>query len=67
MRKRPKHCSNALKLLFSNPNVEKIIKDAQNEMMIKHTLLKQPLVTLNTSVFDTQSVESFGEFEGESG
>nr|XP_009780388.1 PREDICTED: enolase-phosphatase E1-like [Nicotiana sylvestris] len=48
---------------------KRIIKNAQNEMMMNSTLVKQPLVTLNTSVFDvlSQSVESFGDFEGESG
>lgn len=63
------HSSNAPVLHFSNPKVEKIIKNAQNEMMMEAAMVKQPLVTLNTSVHDipSQSVESFGEFEGESG
>lgn len=36
-------------------------------MMLSTTMLKQPLVTLNTSVFDipSQSANSYGEFEGE--
>lgn len=63
------HSSNAPTLHFSNPNVEPIIKDAQNEMIMKANMVKQPLATLNTSVFDvpSQSVETFGEFEGEFG
>lgn len=56
-------------ILFSSSQVENIIKQAQAEMVMNTTLVKQPMVTLNTSVFDvpSQSVESFGEFKGESG
>lgn len=63
------HSSNAPMLQFSNPHVEQIIKNVRNEMMMNNTLVKQPLVTLNTSIFyvPSQSVESFGEFESESG
>ncbi|XP_070030762.1 uncharacterized protein [Nicotiana sylvestris] len=62
------HSSNAPTMHFSNPQVEQIIKDAQNEMMKNSTVVKQPVVTLNTSVYDipSQSAESFGELEGES-
>lgn len=61
------HSSN--KPHFSNPHVQQIIKDTQNAMMMNSSVVKQPFVTLNTSVFEipSQSVESFGEFEGESG
>nr|XP_018627042.1 uncharacterized protein LOC108945507 isoform X2 [Nicotiana tomentosiformis] len=55
---------------FSSPQVEKIIKESQIEMMLNANLMfKQPLVTLNTSVYGipSQSCESFSEHGGESG
>jgi len=57
-------------ILVSSPQVQKIIKESQIEMMMyANPIFKQPLVTLNTSAYDipSQSVESFGDFEGESG
>lgn len=62
------HISNLPTLYYSNPQVEQIIKNTQKEMM-QPTLTKQPLVTLNTSVFDVllNSIKSYGEFEGEPG
>lgn len=61
--------SSTTTILFSSSQVENIIKQAQAEMVMNTTLVKQPMVTLNTSVFDvpSQLVESFGEFKGESG
>jgi len=63
------HNSNAPTLHFSNPQVEQIIKDVQKEMMMNNPMVKQPLVTLNKSVFEvpSQSMESCGEVEGETG
>lgn len=63
------HSSNTPTLQFSCPRMEQIIKDAQNAMMLHTTMFKQPLVTLNTSVFEvpSQSLESFGEYGGEPG
>nr|XP_009791723.1 PREDICTED: uncharacterized protein LOC104238914 [Nicotiana sylvestris] len=61
--------SSTLTILFSSSQVENIIKQAQAEMVMNTTLVKQPMVTLNTSVFNvpSQSVESSGELKGESG
>lgn len=55
---------------FSSPQVEKISKESQIEMMLNANLMfKQPLVMLNTSAYDipSQSCESFGEHGAESG
>lgn len=49
------HSSNAPTLQFSSPHIEKIIKEAQNAMVLIATMVKQPLVTLNTSVFEVPS------------
>ncbi|XP_019260723.1 PREDICTED: uncharacterized protein LOC109238702 [Nicotiana attenuata] len=57
-------------ILFSSPQVEKIIKESQIEMMMyPNPIFKQPLVTLNTSAYDipSQSCESLGEHRDESG
>lgn len=47
--------SNTPTLHFSSPHVEKIIKDVQAAMVLNNTMVKQPLVTLNTSVYDVPS------------
>lgn len=54
---------------FSSPHVEKIIYDTHAAMLTHTNLVKQPLVTLNISVFEvpTQSMESCGEHGDEFG
>lgn len=62
------HSSNIPTLRFSCPHVEQIIREAENAMMVKN-MVNQPLVTLNTSVFEvlSESFESCGEHGGEQG
>lgn len=57
-------------LKISNPDLAKMVKDAQAAMFINTTpKIHAPLVTLNTTVHDipSQSMESFGERDGDSG
>lgn len=63
------HTSNTPTLHFSSPHVEKIIKDTQNAMAAHTNIVKQPVVTLNTSVYEvpSQSLESFGEHRSDTG
>lgn len=69
------HSSSTPTLQFSSPRMEQIIKEAQAAMamhtnMVTHTnMVKQPIVTLNKSVFEvpTQTMESCGEHGVESG
>lgn len=63
------HSSNAPTLQFCSPYIEEIIKETQKAMMLSPILVKQPLVTLNTSVFEvpSQLEKSCGELEGEPG
>nr|XP_033511647.1 uncharacterized protein LOC117276402 [Nicotiana tomentosiformis] len=62
--------SSSPRLHISSPAVAKIIKEALVSMMLNvNPMIKQPLVTLNTSAqkVPSQIVESFGEHSGGSG
>jgi len=60
------HSATTPTLHFSSPQVEQIIKETQAAMGMQTNMFKQPLVTLNKSVFEvpTQSMESYGEYGG---